>query len=229
MKRVFVAAMAVGVLAGFNPPAASAEAGCTDLPNSKLQVIRVFGDTSVKVVAGAQELEKMARQQGVGTDGLKDHPVLLSPSKVVWSVKITHRFVRKGNQFCAAPEAVDILVGFGPRTAVMAREAAEIGCLKRELIAHHRKHIEAGDAALAALLPNTEGAVGRALKGAKQTPFSTMEEARQNFVSAVSTVLEEVMRGIQADVASIEKRIDGEEELRRIASCGRAQTDRRTL
>lgn len=167
--------------------------------------------------------DQITRQKRVPPDLIKKHPLLIEPLKVIWSVDIEHSVVQRGNAYCPAPSKVVIHVGYRPRAAIMLKEAATIPCLRKSLTAHHYKHIEAADAALQTLLPDTRDAMGEALTKAKQTPAQTEEEAEAAFEAAVHRTMEWLTLSLQEKAAKLEAEIDRPEELDKIKSCGSAE------
>lgn len=218
----------VGALCWAFSWSAAAAGSCTDLPKSRLEVLRVYGDTTKKAVLGIQEFAAIAERHKLVAAALKKHPLYIAPPTVVWSVSIEHRVIKQDGGFCPAPTKVTIHVGMNPREALMVREAAERACAREALVQHHYEHIDAADAALESGLPSTKTVVGAALAKAKATPAVTEDAAKANFESALKQAMDGVAAALTADVQGQEAGVDSPERLEALKTCPpikRAVTD----
>ncbi len=208
----------------------AAEAGsCTDLPKSKLEVVRVYGDTTKKAVVGVGDLSEIAEKHKLLSEALEKHPLYVAPPTVTWSVSIEHRVIQQEAGFCPAPNKVTIHVGMKPRESVMVREAARIACLRKGLVRHHYEHVKAADAALGVLLPKTEATVGGALREAKGTASASEGEARAGFQAALEGVMDRVVKDLTVEVRAAEAKVDAPAALEALKACAEPKTVARNL
>lgn len=232
MRQALLATAIGGAIVCAHSQVFAADAGvCDDLPKSRLEVLQVYGDTSKKAVVGIRELQAVAQDNRPLAEALAKHPLYIAPPQLVWSASVDHRAIRRGEVFCPAPAKVTIHVGFKPREAVMAREAAAIPCLRNALVSHHAKHIEAADAALQTLLPLTEATVADALKTAKAVRHRSESQAKAAFERSIGDVMDRVVRSLGEEVRAVEDTIDRPEELEALKSCSRPRpaADKQTL
>lgn len=198
------------------------ESPCENLPPSTLEVTRVFGDSALKYVATPAAIAKLATKGGaIPPQSLAAHPMLLTPSDLMWQVKVEHRVVNQNGVYCNAPVSVDVWIGFARRSVVLAQDAAKIPCLKQALLEHHASHVKYGDEALGAYLPTTKEAIGEALRKAKYTPFSSEEQAKSQFESAVKAAVQKTVSRFEVDLRYVEQKIDAPEEVEKVLSCSR--------
>ena len=212
--------MIVG-LASARPTLGTEAVVCANLPVSKFQLFMIEGPkVEEDFDAEPERLHALRADPDAGIYGRSAHLALLLQAKPTAFVRSEGGVVEQNGAFCAAPRAVRIGIGLTRRSVHLLRAAAANPCVRRELVAHANRHLQADESVLEEVLERTRGPFGAALPAFKTQPAETAELAAARFEASVRTSVDLTLAALAERRAEVHAAIDGDPELRRLhAAC----------
>jgi hypothetical protein len=209
--------------------AVSTQPSCADLPPSTLRMYGTRHDGLSVAPATMAEIDRTAAQHNI-PEPMRHAPLVLMVPQLTSSFAVDERAVaaassselesgardsgpRESGVFCAAPSSVELRMGITDYKVFIERSAFADDCVREHLLDHARRHLEADNRALVAVMEQMRDPLTDALGRLKAAPAATAGEAVARLKSGVARLLLEAVERFGRQRVARHAEIDTPEEM----------------